>query len=143
MGDMLELSQFINFKRSHLLPCFGHVLNLASKDVFTSLSGFQANEQEISFEDVLHMNNHDILDYIDTQNYSIHSVEFDVIKTIKKIRKLAIDIKRSPQRNSTFAQHCSAIGKSQVRTLLADTPTRWNATYVMLERVFYVKDVSN
>ena len=52
---------------------------------------------------------------------------------VKRLRRLIIKIRASPQRREKLARQCELAGVPQLEALL-DVRTRWNSTYKMLDR---------
>lgn len=136
MGSALEKDLDLTFKKRNMIPCFAHVLNLACKSVYETLTGLK-QDKDATIEDLTHMTENEFETLAD-----VGIIDFipNISNTIKKIRKLAVDVSRSPQRMCTFREHCKR-NNQDTKSLLHDTPTRWNSTYFMLERASNVKIV--
>ena len=66
----------------------------------------------------------------------------DDINVIPKLRKLIVKIRASPQRKERFNRQSNLYSKTSLNLIL-DVKTRWNSTYLMLERALKLQEVSN
>ena len=57
----------------------------------------------------------------------------DDINVIPKLRKLIVKIRASPQRKERFDRQSNLYSRNSLNLIL-DVKTRWNLTYLMLER---------
>jgi len=66
----------------------------------------------------------------------------DDINVIPKLRKLIVKIRASPQRKERFDRQSNLYSGNSLNLIL-DVKTRWNSTYLMLERALKLQEVSN
>src|SRR5436190_6970195 len=66
----------------------------------------------------------------------------DDINVIPKLRKLIVKIRASPQRKERFDRQSNLYSRNSLNLIL-DVKTRWNSTYLMLERALKLQEVSN
>ena len=68
------------------------------------------------------------------------------MEIIPKLRKLIVKIRCSPQRREKFARRCDLYSNNnediKSLNLILDVRTRWNSTYLMLERALKLKEVN-
>ena len=62
-----------------------------------------------------------------------------IARTLQKVRNLAIYINASPQRRDDFWAEQSKDGTKDPLFLIQDVRTRWNSTFLMLERAIRIK----
>jgi hypothetical protein len=64
------------------------------------------------------------------------------MNVIPKLRKLIVKIRASPQRKERFNRQSNLYSTNSLNLIL-DVKTRWNSTYLMLERALKLQEVSN
>ncbi|CAJ0856590.1 1087_t:CDS:2, partial [Entrophospora sp. SA101] len=102
--------------------CLAHIINLAAQDALRSLKWIgPENENEILNED---NDNEDA-----TASMSV----------IKKLRKLVVKIRASPQRREIFRCQCVVLGLKELQ-LIPDVKTCWNSTFNMIKRALILKN---
>lgn len=113
----------INFhhKKNHV-RCLAHIMNLTCQEILKNIKAGEAQDEN------------DILKEI-----SEKSVDLSVIP---RLRKLIVKIRSSPQRRERFARQCNLYPNINSPNLLLDVKTRWNSTYLMLERALTLQEVS-
>src|SRR5256885_15354603 len=65
----------------------------------------------------------------------------DDINVIPKLRKFIVKI-RAPQQKERFDRQSNLYSRNSLNLIL-DVKTRWNSTYLMLERALKLQEVSN
>jgi len=58
------------------------------------------------------------------------------------LRKLVVKIRSSPQRRERFNLQCTVL-KIKELELIPDIKTRWNSTYMMMNRALYLREVKS
>ena len=76
------------------------------------------------------------------ENTILEEISEGFIDIIPKLRKLIVKIRSSPQRRTRFSRQCE-IHHNEPLNLILDVKTRWNSTYLMLERAKKLRNVSN
>ncbi|CAB4414418.1 unnamed protein product [Rhizophagus irregularis] len=61
-------------------------------------------------------------------------------KVIPRLRKLIVKIRSSPQRRDRFSRQCNLNPNLKTLNLILDVKTRWNSTYLMLQRAFELRE---
>ncbi|CAB4412298.1 unnamed protein product [Rhizophagus irregularis] len=61
------------------------------------------------------------------------------VGVIAKLRTLVTKIKASPQRRERFSMQCTVL-KIKDLELIPDIRTRWNSTYMMMNRALYLRE---
>jgi hypothetical protein len=103
--------------REHLIPCIGHVLNLAVQDLL-----------KVAFKS-------DTLEQSEPVSYNTDDVEYDVLS---RLRRGIVIIRSSPQRRQQF-RHILAAESLPSLELILDVPTRWNSTADMIQRALQLQ----
>lgn len=104
------------------IPCMAHVIQLSLNQLLGQIKGNPLN---------------DTVDMVWTEEHNKaarqRSKKRDIANTLNKARDLAIFINASPQRKEKFKDLQKEIRNPQL-VLIQDVRTRWNSTYLMLER---------
>ncbi|KAJ5300082.1 hypothetical protein PENANT_c146G01845 [Penicillium antarcticum] len=113
------------------VPCIVHVIQLCLKDL---LGKIKANPKNAEAES----------EWSDERTKSLQSApghaSGNIVATLKKIRELAVFITASPQRREAFR----ALQTTEPKLLpIQDVRTRWNYTFLMLERAKKLQRVFN
>ncbi|KAJ5340261.1 hypothetical protein N7541_009385 [Penicillium brevicompactum] len=113
------------------VPCIVHVIQLSLKDL---LGKIKANPKNAEAES----------EWSDERTKSLQSApghaSGNIVATLKKIRELAVFITASPQRREAFR----ALQTTEPKLLpIQDVRTRWNSTFLMLERAKKLQRVFN
>jgi hypothetical protein len=98
--------------------CLAHVINLAVQAFLAALKVGALDTED------------DCLELSDPDTGPMHC--------IPKLRKLVVKIRSSPQRRETLAFQCRAPGLTS-KQLIVDVRTRWNSTFLMLERALELR----
>jgi len=64
------------------------------------------------------------------------------VEIIPKLRLLIVKIRSSPQQKEKFARRCKFFSIQSLNVIL-DVKTRWNSTYLMLDRALKLREVSS
>ncbi|CAG8766898.1 7840_t:CDS:2, partial [Rhizophagus irregularis] len=95
--------------------CFAHIINLAAQDALKSLKGTGPDSEE------------------EVLNNKVP------VGVIAKLRILVTKIRASPQRRERFSMQCTVL-KIKDLELIPDIRTRWNSTYMIMNRALYLPD---
>ncbi|KAF4200160.1 hypothetical protein CNMCM8927_003836 [Aspergillus lentulus] len=111
------------------IPCIAHIIQLSLNDL---LGLMKANPKNEAIQ----------TDWSDTCSGFLDSRHQNtaIANTLNKIRKLAIFINASPQRWETF---CSLQTKDPKLMPIQDVKTRWNSTFLMLQRAKRLQSTYN
>ncbi|KAF4213877.1 hypothetical protein CNMCM6805_003710 [Aspergillus fumigatiaffinis] len=111
------------------IPCIAHIIQLSLNDL---LGLMKANPKNETIQ----------TDWSDTCSGFLDSRHQNtaIANTLNKIRKLAIFINASPQRWETF---CSLQTKDPKLMPIQDVKTRWNSTFLMLQRAKRLQSTYN
>ncbi|PLW26518.1 hypothetical protein PCANC_23590 [Puccinia coronata f. sp. avenae] len=123
-----------------LLGCMAHVINLAAHDgikVFGGIPTLSGSDEEIT------------LDKMDINNLITEpdGAEVNIKSVVTRIHGLATYIRGSPQRREGFQAVIDFINSQSPETpvkdkiLILDVKTRWNSTFLMLQRASELKHV--
>jgi len=93
--------------------CLAHIINLTCQEILKNIKAGEAQDED------------EILKEISNGN--------DDINVIPKLRKLIVKIRASPQRKERFDRQSNLYSRNSLNLIL-DVKTRWNSTYLMLER---------
>lgn len=99
------------------IRCFAHIMNLACQAIIRSIGDGDQTEYPSDAESD---------DEEDTR-------KANVLPVVAKLRKGVVAIRNSPQRREILARQCVA-ANIEVKVVLRDVRTRWNATHTMMER---------
>ncbi|CAJ0633387.1 3590_t:CDS:2 [Entrophospora sp. SA101] len=99
------------------IRCLAHIINLAAQEALKSLKGMGPEKED------------DALDEEDD----------DKINVIKKLRKLVVKIRSSPQRRERFSRQCIALNINDLQ-LIPDIKTRWNSSFEMMKRALLLRE---
>ncbi|EXX66450.1 hypothetical protein RirG_123660 [Rhizophagus irregularis DAOM 197198w] len=95
--------------------CFAHIINLAAQDALKSLKGTGPDSEE------------------EVLNNKVP------VGVIAKLRILVTKIRASPQRRERFSMQCTVL-KIKDLELIPDIRTRWNSTYMIMNRALYLRE---
>ena len=115
-----------DYKKNHV-RCLAYIINLTSQEILDKANAGEAQEEDaILAETEISQNNN--------------------IEIIPKLRKLIVKIRCLPQRREKFARRCDLYSNNnediKSLNLILDVRTRWNSTYLMLERALKLKEVN-
>jgi hypothetical protein len=107
-------------KAGNRVRCIAHVINLAVQDFLKALKS-EAPDTEGEY-------------------IALEDSEVDLSQCISRLRKLIVKIRSSPQRHEKFANQCEVLGVVP-KELIIDVKTRWNSTFLMLERALELREL--
>ena len=94
-----------------------HVINLTVQEILKNIKAGDAQEED------------ELLELVSQEEQ-----EDDVnVEIIPKLRLLIVKIRSSPQQKEKFARRCKFFSIQSLNVIL-DVKTRWNSTYLMLDR---------
>jgi hypothetical protein len=102
--------------------CLAHIMNLTCQEILKNIKAGEAQAENEILEEISKGNND--------------------INVIPKLRKLIVKIRASPQRRERFNRQSNLYTTNSL-TLMLDVRTRWNSTYLMMERALKLREVSN
>ena len=108
-----------HYQKNHV-RCLAHVINLATQEILKFIKAGEAQNE----------------------NTILEEISEGFIDIIPKLRKLIVKIRSSLQRRTRFSRQCE-IHHNEPLNLILDVKTRWNSTYLMLERAKKLRNVSN
>jgi hypothetical protein len=112
-----------DYKKNHV-RCLAHIINLTTQEILKYIKGDDARDENEILSEISENKN---------------------LETIPKLRKLIVKIRSSPQRREAFARRCdlhSSINPNiKSLNLILDVRTRWNSTYLMLDRALKLREV--
>jgi len=109
------------------VPCMAHVIQLSLKQLLGSIRVNPSNDQiELVWSEEL-------------QKHREITHLTGIARTLQKVRNLAIYINASPQRRDDFWAEQSKDGTKDPLFPIQDVRTRWNSTFLMLERAIRIK----
>jgi hypothetical protein len=114
-----------NHKKNNI-RCLAHIINLTVQEILKNVKAGDAQEE-------------DELLAIVSQEEQEDNVNVEIIS---KLRRLIVKIRSSPQRKERFARRCEFFSIKSLNLIL-DVKTRWNSTYLMLDRALKLREVSN
>ena len=114
-----------NHKKNNI-RCLAHIINLTVQEILKNVKAGDAQEE-------------DELLAIVSQEEQEDNVNVEIIS---KLRRLIVKIRSSPQRKERFARRCEFFSIKSLNLIL-DVKTRWNSTYLMLDRILKLREVSN
>src|SRR6059058_4894066 len=97
-------------------------MNLTCQEILKNIKACEAQDEDEILKEILNRN--------------------DDINVIPKLRKLIVKIRASPQRKERFDRQSNLYSRNSLNLIL-DVKTRWNSTYLMLERALKLQKVSN
>lgn len=116
--------------KAHRMRCYGHILNLVAKSLLFG-SDFETFEAESEFYQTVHRDEEDLKLWRKTG-------------PVGKLRNIVRFIRASPQRSERFkkvakevdggSDYCLFNRSSSELQLILNNDTRWNSTYLMIER---------
>ena len=107
------------------IRCLAHIINLTVQEILKNIKAGDAQEED------------ELLELV-SQEEQEDNVNVEIIP---KLRRLIVKIRSSPQRKEKFARHCEFFSIKSLNVIL-DVKTRWNSTYLMLDRVIKLREVS-
>ena len=103
-----------------------HVINLIVQDILKNIKAGDTQEED------------ELLELVSQEEQ-----EDDVnVEIIPKLSRLIVKICFSPQRKEKFARRCKFFSIQSLNVIL-DVKTRWNSTYLMLDRVLKLQEVGS
>lgn len=103
-----------------------HVINLTVQEILKNIKAGDAQEED------------ELLELVSQEEQ-----EDDVnVEIIPKLRLLIVKIRSSPQQKEKFARRCKFFSIQSLNVIL-DVKTRWNSTYLMLDRALKLREVSS
>jgi hypothetical protein len=123
------------------LRCFAHILNLSCAKFLEYLgansAGFEQQEKIQLIEEKDGEDN--IYVYFDQDDLKTNWNEYkDTKYLIRRLRFAIKKLRSSPQQRDAFLKYAAAEQDSALLPIL-DVPTRWNSTYLMLQRILKLK----
>ncbi|KAJ5215577.1 uncharacterized protein N7498_002009 [Penicillium cinerascens] len=101
------------------IPCMAHVIQLSLNELLGKMEAIPKNDREE-------------IEWTETEARSEAQRENkDIVLTLNKVRRLAVWVNRSPQRREQFLE---LQPKEPRLVLMQDVKTRWNSTFLMLQR---------
>ncbi|KAJ6039228.1 hypothetical protein N7460_007260 [Penicillium canescens] len=101
------------------IPCMAHVIQLSLNELLGRMEAAPKNDREE-------------MEWTDSESRGkAHGEKKDIVLTLNKVRRLAVWVNRSPQRREQFLELQS---KEPKLVLMQDVKTRWNSTFLMLQR---------
>ena len=108
------------------IRCLAHVINLTVQEILKNIKAGDAQEED------------ELLELVSQEEQ-----EDDVnVEIIPKLRLLIVKIRSSPQQKEKFARCCKFFSIQSLNVIL-DVKTRWNSTYLMLDRALKLREVSS
>lgn len=124
--DKLALKDGLSFNsKDYRVRCFAHILNLVCRDMINVVGDGDVKEYSSDIES----------DDEEEKN----DKKKKVLPVVAKFRKGVVAIRNSPKRRELFARQCIA-AKIKPKIVLRDVRTRWNSTFIMLERGNQLKE---
>ena len=114
-----------NHKKNNI-RCLAHIINLTVQEILKNVKAGDAQEE-------------DELLAIVSQEEQEDNVNVEIIS---KLRRLIVKIRSLSQRKERFARRCEFFSIKSLNLIL-DVKTRWNSTYLMLDRILKLREVSN
>ena len=107
------------------IRCLAHIINITVQEILKYIKAGEAQEEE------------ELLELI-TQEEREDNINTEIIP---RLRRLIIRIRSSPQKTEQFARRCEYFSLQSLKLVL-DVKTRWNSTYLMLDRAIKLQQVS-
>ncbi len=111
-------------KKNHI-RCLAHIINLTVQEILKDIKAGDAQEED------------ELLELVSQEEKENN---FNV-EIIPKLRRLIVKIRSSPQQKEKFARRCGFFLIQPLNPIL-DVKTRWNSTYLMLDRALKLRSVS-
>jgi len=105
------------------IRCLAHIINLTVQEILKHIKAEGAQEEN------------ELLELISQEEDNAN------VEVIPKLRRLLVKIRCSPQRKEKFARRCEFFSIKSLSPIL-DVKTRWNSTYLMLDRILKLQEVS-
>ena len=103
-----------------------HVINLTVQEILKNIKTGDIQEED------------ELLELVSQEEQ-----EDDVnVEIIPKLRLLIVKIRSSPQQKEKFARRCKFFSIQSLNIIL-DVKTRWNSTYLILDRALKLREVSS
>ena len=103
-----------------------HVINLTVQEILKNIKAGDAQEED------------ELLELVSQEEQE----DDDNVEIIPKLRRLIVKIRSSPQQKEKFARRCKFFS-IQLLNVILDVKTRWNSTYLMLDRALKLQEVSS
>ncbi|EXX59676.1 hypothetical protein RirG_186940 [Rhizophagus irregularis DAOM 197198w] len=107
------------------IRCLAHIINLTVQEILKNIKAGDAQEED------------ELLELV-SQEEQEDNVNVEIIP---KLRRLIVKIRSSPQQKEKFARRCEFFSIQSLNVIL-DVKTRWNSTYLMLDRILKLREVS-
>lgn len=107
------------------IRCLAHIINLTVQEILKHIKAGEAQEEDELLELISREEQEDVVN----------------VEIIPKLRRLLAKIRSSPQRKEKFARRCEFFSIKALNIML-DVKTRWNSTYLMLDRILKLREVS-
>lgn len=127
--------------------CFAHLLNLIVQKFYVSIkktSIDEVNEEDFSSDDDIFNEKDNESDYTELEDvHEISTTEVDCSVVLKKVKAIVNQFSKSVELSSKLKE--AQKNEKNAYFLLNDVKTRWNSTYLMIERFLkvykFVKEV--
>ena len=102
-----------------------HIINLTVQEILKYIKAGEAQEEDELLELISQEQEEEVIN----------------VEVIPKLRRLIAKIRSSPQRKEKFARRCEFFSIKSLNPML-DVKTRWNSTYLILDRILKLQEVS-
>ena len=128
LGSICEKKN-INFNHEkNRVRCLAHIINLAVQENLKHVKTGEAEEENVILSELSEKSKNN--------NMGV----------ISKLRKLIVKIRSLPQKREKFSRHCTDCNinndDQKSLNLILDVRTRWNSTFLMLNRALKLREVS-